>query len=77
MHKHHRHGNLNVLEGGSESGESWILILDHRPIWARLHIPDGQFVLKEPKESYRPLPLRSPPPGNTTHKENYQKKVED
>ena len=73
----HRHGNLKLVEGGSESSESWILISDHRPIWAEIHIPGVQFDHREPKQPYRPLSLRSPPTGNTTQKVNYQKKVEE
>jgi len=63
----HKHGDLKIVKGGSDSGEAWIFLSDHRPIWAEIVIlgvilgagptpaPFKTTPLKRPTTHYKPM----------------------
>ena len=72
----HRHGGLKLAEGGTDSGEAWIFISDHRPIWAEIIVPGVHFDTGPVADPFQAPPLRRPPSQNKTMLANYQAKVE-
>ena len=37
----HSNGQPSLLQGGSEVHNDWIMVSDHRPLWAEIHLPLG------------------------------------
>ena len=72
----HNHGKIKLVQGGSDSGEAWIMVSDHRPIWAKVSLPGACMSKKDPKDPFRTPPLRAPPRENKTLIANYKAKVE-
>jgi hypothetical protein len=72
----HKHDDLKIVKGGSDSGEAWIFLSDHRPIWAEIAIPGVIFDAGPTPAPFKTTQLKRPPSHNKTMLANYKAKVE-
>jgi len=72
----HKNGNLWIVEGGLDSGDAWIFLSDHRPMWAEVAIPGVLFGFGPLPILYKTAPLRRSHAQNKIMLVNYKAKVE-